>query len=37
VNPGAILRDEPLAEVPPLAIRRTWMQRLRHLLGGEQL
>jgi protein-tyrosine phosphatase len=34
-NPGAILRDEPLAEVPPLAIRRTWVQRLRHLLGGE--
>lgn len=34
-NPGAILRDEPLADVPPLAIRRTWMQRLRHLLGGE--
>ncbi len=35
-NPGAILRDEPLADVPPLAIRRTWMQRLRHLLGGQQ-
>lgn len=34
-NPGAILRDEPLVEVPPLAIRRTWMQRLRRLLGGE--
>jgi protein-tyrosine phosphatase len=34
-NPGAILRDEPLADVPPLAIRRTWMQRLRHMLGGE--
>jgi protein-tyrosine phosphatase len=34
-NPGAILRDEPLAEVPALTIRRTWMQRLRHLLGGE--
>jgi protein-tyrosine phosphatase len=34
-NPGAILRDEPLADVPPLAIRRTWMQRLRQLLGGE--
>jgi hypothetical protein len=34
-NPGAILRDEALAEVPPLAIRRTWVQRLRHLLGGE--
>lgn len=35
-NPGAILRDEPLVDVPALAIRRTWMQRLRHLLGGEQ-
>jgi protein-tyrosine phosphatase len=34
-NPGAILRDQPLADVPPLAIRRSWMQRLRHLLGGE--
>jgi protein-tyrosine phosphatase len=34
-NPGAILRDEPLTEVPPLLIRRTWMQRIRHMLGGE--
>ena len=34
-NPGAILRDEPLIEVPPLEIRRTWMQRLRRLLGGK--
>ena len=34
-NPGAILRDEPLVEVPPLVIRRTWMQRIRHMLGGE--
>jgi protein-tyrosine phosphatase len=34
-NPSAILRGEPLTEVPPLAIRRTWMQRLRQLLGGE--
>jgi protein-tyrosine phosphatase len=34
-NPAAILRDQPLADVPPLAIRRTWMQRLRHLLSGE--
>ncbi|HUR96075.1 MAG TPA: CpsB/CapC family capsule biosynthesis tyrosine phosphatase [Gemmatimonadales bacterium] len=34
-NPGAILRDEPLVEVPALAIRRTWMQRIRHMLGGE--
>jgi hypothetical protein len=34
-NPGAILRDEPLVEVPALVIRRTWMQRIRHMLGGE--
>ena len=34
-NPSAILRGEPLVEVPPLVIRRTWMQRLRQLLGGE--
>jgi len=34
-NPGAILRGEPLTDVPPLAIRRTWMQRLRQLLSGE--
>ena len=34
-NPGAILRGDPLIDVPPLAIRRTWMQRLRQLLGGE--
>jgi protein-tyrosine phosphatase len=35
-NPAAILRDEPLVAVPPLALRRTWSQRIRHLLGGEQ-
>lgn len=34
-NPGAILRDEPLVDVPPIVIRRTWMQRIRHMLGGE--
>ncbi|MBA3497640.1 MAG: hypothetical protein M3Q93_03870 [Gemmatimonadota bacterium] len=34
-NPGAILRDAPLEDVPPLAIRRSWMQRIRRLLGGE--
>jgi len=33
-NPAAILRDEPLADVPPLAIRRSWMQRFRQLFGG---
>ena len=35
-NPGAILRGDALSDVPPLVIRRTWMQRLRHLLGGER-
>jgi protein-tyrosine phosphatase len=35
-NPGAILHGDPLADVPPLVIRRTWMQRLRQLLGGER-
>ena len=35
-NPGAILRGDVLTDVPPLIIRRTWMQRLRHLLGGER-
>lgn len=34
-NPAAILRDQPLTDVPPLTIRRTWMQRLRQLLGGD--
>lgn len=34
LNPGAILRDEPLGDVPPLVIRRTWMQRIRRMLGG---
>jgi protein-tyrosine phosphatase len=35
-NPGAILRDEPLMDVPALEIRRTWMQRIRGLLGGDE-
>jgi protein-tyrosine phosphatase len=36
VNPRAILSDEPLQPVPPVTIRRTWMQRIRQLLeGGE--
>ncbi len=36
LNPRAILNDEPLTDVPPLEIRRSWMQRLRQLLeGGE--
>jgi tyrosine-protein phosphatase YwqE len=33
-NPRAILADEPLIPVPPIEIRRTWMQRIRHLLEG---
>jgi protein-tyrosine phosphatase len=35
LNPRAILSDEPLAAVPPVEIRRTWMQRIRQLLEGE--
>jgi protein-tyrosine phosphatase len=36
LNPRAILDDEPLTPVPPVEIRRSWMQRLRQLLeGGE--
>jgi hypothetical protein len=35
LNPRAILDDEPLVPVPPVEIRRTWMQRLRRLLEGE--
>ena len=34
-NPAAVLRDAPLAPVPALPIRRSWTQRLRHLLEGE--
>ena len=34
-NPRAILGDEPLTAVPPVEIRRTWMQRIRQLLEGE--
>jgi protein-tyrosine phosphatase len=35
-NPRAILDDATLTLVPPLEIRRTWMQKLRQLLeGGE--
>jgi len=36
LNPAAILQDVPLVDVPPIVIRRTWMQRLRQLLGGER-
>jgi protein-tyrosine phosphatase len=36
LNPRAILDDAPLTQVPPVEIRRSWMQRIRQLLeGGE--
>ena len=36
VNPRAILDDAPLTPVPPLELRRSWVQKIRHLLeGGE--
>jgi protein-tyrosine phosphatase len=36
VNPRAILDDAPLSPVPPLELRRSWVQKIRHLLeGGE--
>jgi protein-tyrosine phosphatase len=35
INPRAILADQPLVAVPPVEIRRTWMQRIRQLLEGE--
>jgi hypothetical protein len=36
VNPRAILNDQPLTPVPPLEIRRSWMQRIRRLLEGSE-
>jgi protein-tyrosine phosphatase len=36
VNPRAILNDQLLTPVPPLEIRRTWMQRIRQLLEGSE-
>jgi tyrosine-protein phosphatase YwqE len=36
VNPRAILNDKPLTSVPPLEIRRSWMQKIRQLLEGGQ-
>jgi protein-tyrosine phosphatase len=33
-NPGAILQDGAIKPVPPVEIRRTWMQRIRQLLDG---
>jgi hypothetical protein len=35
-NPRAILNDQPLFPVPPLEIRRSWMQKIRQLLEGGQ-
>jgi protein-tyrosine phosphatase len=36
VNPRAILDDAPLVAVPPLELRRSWVQKIRQLLeGGE--
>jgi protein-tyrosine phosphatase len=36
VNPRAILDDASLIPVPPLELRRSWVQKIRHLLeGGE--
>ena len=36
VNPRAILDDAPLTPVPPVELRRSWMQKIRQLLeGGE--
>jgi protein-tyrosine phosphatase len=35
-NPGAILKDAALSEVPPLRIKRTWMQRIRQILEGSE-
>ncbi len=36
VNPRAILDDAALTTVPPVEIRRTWMQKLRQLLEGSE-
>jgi protein-tyrosine phosphatase len=36
LNPRAILNDQPLFPVPPLEIRRSWMQKIRQLLEGGQ-
>ena len=35
VNPRAILDDAALTPVPPVEIRRTWMQKIRQLLEGQ--
>jgi protein-tyrosine phosphatase len=33
-NPAAILSDGPLAPVPPLRLRQSWMRRIREFLEG---
>jgi protein-tyrosine phosphatase len=35
-NPAAILKDAALTAVPPLRIKRTWMQRIRQILEGSE-
>jgi protein-tyrosine phosphatase len=35
-NPAAIVADEPLAQVPPLEIRRSLLQRIRRLFATDQ-
>jgi protein-tyrosine phosphatase len=35
-NPEAILKDAQLTAVPPLRIKRTWMQRIRQILEGSE-
>ena len=36
LNPRAILNDGSLIPVPPIEIRRSWMQKIRQLLEGGQ-
>ena len=36
MNPGAILRDEPVRPVPPIRIKQSLIQRLRVLLEGDE-
>jgi protein-tyrosine phosphatase len=36
LNPRAILNDQALISVPPVEIRRSWMQRIRQRLEGGQ-
>jgi protein-tyrosine phosphatase len=36
LNPGAILRDEPLSQVPPIRLRQSLMQKIRHMLEGDE-